>query len=662
LEKIMQEPKNFFTRFNVQIAIFLLCFFVLLPILKSLPAEGVGDGSEYYGMGIAWKETLRPYMTPISWDAYQSFVDSGRVKSGLFSAETLSVIFPDLKINQTNDFNHFWFYSLLAGIIGRFFLLLGSNVSIHSCFLVVHTGLLSLTLMTSYHYYKLKGLFVVLFLVAASPIIWYLDKVHTEFFTFSLTIMAVMSALYGDYHISALYLALASTQNPSFAIVSLLSFAIFLYKNKLKEINLTKIIVVLLSLLVISLHPVYYLWRYGVLTPQMLAGGADMGDGLKYFYIWIIDPDLGLIPNWLPGLPLAGLGFWFLLKSRNINYSFLFFCIMYIVISLFAQSSTGNLNSGATPGLARYALWYLCLFFPILIHIVQEMHWKPLPVLIGITIGITSIIINYELLNRIGPFGGAGTPSIISRFIQTHAPRLYNPPPEVFAERYGGVGEDVWQENTIAVIGPDCEKFLYLNWKADNEPYSRLLLPKECGFEYSDALSFFNSGLRKQAIPYYDFLSLEEKSIFTNGRKDYAEPVYVNNHMPNAALDKILINGWSTPEIWGIWSIGNNSKIRLIEPSPEANGNWAITLFLQPVLLEGHSSTTLSISINRERMWSGALTQLSEITLPLSPLGVNQAVVDIEFVVENPISPLQLGVSTDDRLLGVGLIGYQFTR
>jgi hypothetical protein len=53
---------------------------------------------------------------------------------------------------------------------------------------------------------------------------------------------------------------------------------------------------------------------------------------------------------------------------------------------------------------------------------------------------------------------------------------------------------------------------------------------------------------------------------------------------------------------------------------------------------------------------------LSEITLPLSPLGVNQAVVDIEFIVENPVSPLQLGISTDDRLLGVGLIGYQFTK
>jgi len=41
------------------------------------------------------------------------------------------------------------------------------------------------------------------------------------------------------------------------------------------------------------------------------------------------------------------------------------FVVSYLAISLFAQSSTQNLNSAATPGLSRYGLWYIALFFPL---------------------------------------------------------------------------------------------------------------------------------------------------------------------------------------------------------------------------------------------------------------------------------------------------------
>lgn len=656
----MQKLGNFLRRYKVEIAIILLCFCVLLPTLNSFPAVRVGDGAEYYAMGIAWKETLRPYMTPTSWNSYQQFVNSNRVV-GLQTANDLAKYFPELAQNQTNDFNHFWFYSFCAGVIGRFFLFLGRNVNIHSCFLLVHMALLSMVFIFSYHYYKWKGLIAVLFLLAASPIVWYIDKVHTEFFTFSLTTVAVIAALYGDYHITSLFLSLASTQNPSFAIVSVICLIIFLYKKRLKEITNIQKVIILLSLLIMALHPLYYLYRYGVLTPQTFIGGANMGGSLKYFYVWLVDPDVGLIPNWPVSLLLIGIGFWFFLKSGNLDYRFLFFCITYVVISLFAQSSTTNINSGATPGIARYALWYLCLFFPSLLHLMSKIKWKPIPILLLTVICISSLLINYKSSRPSLPESYA-TPSFSSRVIQTYTPKLYNPPPEVFAERYGGVGEAVWLENPIAVIGPDCEKYLFINRQVIGEKDPKLLLPDECGFEYFDALGFFITTPQKRATPYYGFLTFEEKSTFTNGEIDYPGPIYLNNQMPTSELDRVLVDGWSDPENWGVWSIGSNAKIRIASPTGKLNEEIHLILILQPVLIEGHSSTFLTINVNGESKWSGELTQVSTIAISLSPQVSNQEEVEVEFIVENPISPLQLGVSKDSRLLGVGLIGFQFSR
>ncbi|MCK9912270.1 hypothetical protein MXD81_24160, partial [Microbacteriaceae bacterium K1510] len=52
----------------------------------------------------------------------------------------------------------------------------------------------------------------------------------------------------------------------------------------------------------------YYFARYGVVTPQVLAGGATPGLYLNIWYIWLIDPDIGLFPNWPFGLLLLGAG------------------------------------------------------------------------------------------------------------------------------------------------------------------------------------------------------------------------------------------------------------------------------------------------------------------------------------------------------------------
>lgn len=142
---------------------------------------------------------------------------------------------------------------------------------------------------------------------------------------------------------------------------------------------------------------------------------------------------------------------------------------------------------------------------------------------------------------------------------------------------------------------------------------------------------------------------------------DWIEFVNVNNQMAETVFKNILKSGWSEPESWGTWSLGNQSNLSLPLTYLDPRDYWFVTLLVQPLVLEGHPSTSLSIDVDGRNLWSGELTQTSKIRLPLILLE-GQTTIDIGLFVDNPESPLRLGVSGDDRLLGLGLIGYQFSK
>jgi hypothetical protein len=102
---------------------------------------------------------------------------------------------------------------------------------------------------------------------------------------------------------------------------------------------------------------------------------------MQYAYVWLFDPDVGLFPNWLPGIFIVALSIYLFIKRKPaplLIYLWLTFTIVYTGINLWAQSSTTNLNAGATPGLARYALWNLALFFPpilLILHRINNSRW-----------------------------------------------------------------------------------------------------------------------------------------------------------------------------------------------------------------------------------------------------------------------------------------------
>ena len=467
----------------------------------------VGDGGEYYALYYAWETNARPWMTSGSFAAVDELYTSREI-TGMVSRDWLENRFPALRNGATADFNHFWFYSFLAFLAGKLVSLTGFKPHIHTSFLVLHFILFFITLSISYRYYKWRGVGMVCLLAFASPMLWYFDKVHTEFFTFCLVLSSVILICAERYLPSALCLALASTQNPSFAMVALVPVFFRMVLQRKRPYTTLEVAVAAATVVAVLAHPVYYLARIGILTPQLLAGGASLGRNLGSFYIWIVDPDVGLLPNWPLGLLtlflIISLSI-FKIENKNatvVSGRWTIFLLLYLAINLYANSSTTNLNSGATPGLARYALWYLPLAWPYLYRISMLASTRPVHVA---AIGAVLLIITVHSVMVNDPRGPEqySRPSYLSHIIQSRISWAYDPPEEVFMERYSGYGEDVHSHNVRGVVGPDCRKVLVLPGNDRQDA----TCPRKCGFDTGKLTAFLDECITPEQKSRYIRLS-----------------------------------------------------------------------------------------------------------------------------------------------------------
>jgi hypothetical protein len=615
----------------------------------------VGDGAEYYAMFFAWKDTLRPFMTEASWTAINTLSTSGEI-ANFIPVERLRDDFPALRAGDTSDFNHFWLYSALAALVSAAASVVHVGLSAHTAFIVTHWLLFSLAAVLAYWYFQFKGLAAVLALSILSPMVWYVDKVHTEFFTFCLTLSAVIAFSARNYILSALFLAIASTQNISFAAVAAVPFANHFLDSRNKRRSRSSpasILYAILACLFILLHPVYYLSRYGVITPQFLSGGADVGGNLSLFYIWLVDPDVGLLPNWPLGFAVLCLGAFIWRPRRMSRETFLFLCFLaaYLSISLVAQSSTENLNSGASPGLARYATWYIALFFPLLLFIfaaTKDSLWS------GIVLFLACLGSLLHTLRFNNPQTDQVylTPSPVSLYLQKNAPALYDPPAEVFAERYGGMGEMPALSRALAIVGPDCRKILAFPGPNRDRVYGA-----ECPFseeKVRELLAHRLDATPPPGSPTYISLSDHEAAraiVACPPKMDFT----TGEGVPSTAL-----KGFSTPELHGRWTDGDEASITCSVAS-DGNGTPARMRIATMAFVHGGHSQRVSVSLNGGQpkvleYVPGDAAKVLEFDLSAT----RSPAIRLHFALPDAVSPQKLGVNSDARRIAISVRTVEF--
>ncbi len=657
----MKKLLSLLKKIQGDILIFIVCVAIFIPYIYYNKPVRVGDGSEYYALALAWRDTDKPFMTDLSWFEYDRLVKSGEI-AFMVDTSRLKGSMPALPSSSGSDFIHFWFYSFCAGTIAKLGAINGITLSIHNAFLLLHCLLLTCLLIVGWRCYGWKGLVALVILTFLSPILWYINKVHTEFFTYCLTTSAVIFFLKRRYFPSAFFLALAATQNISFSAISLFVLSLGLIIQKREKYTTDKVALIILTIAVLALQPAYYYLRFGIFSALISSGSAKVGNNLRYAYIWFIDPDVGLFPNWPLGVAIIAV-FLFSLKkikpARSDLFLWLAFVIVYIGISLWAQSSTRNLNAGATPGLARYALWYLALFFPAILLILYSIIFSKWISILSIGVLFFGIFLNFQQ-NNPSLNERYLTPSPVSMFIQTNFPNIYNPPPEIFAERYGGFGESARTWDTIAIIGPDCRKYLFIN-PVIPEKQQAISGLKGCGFDFDklkEMLEHKNYLIQSKNLVYYTF---SEKELYEiTYLPQLKEWLYATI---DGRATGMMGAGWSDPENWGTWSISKRATLKiscpLIEDPP--GETLSIKLEMQPFVTPKHPQVAIKINIGNNQAWSGTLDKVKivKIDLPKNTCVSNEKLI-LKFLIDNSVSPASLGISGDQREIGVALLRIRF--
>lgn len=119
--------------------------------------------------------------------------------------------------------------------------------------------------------------------------------------------------------------------------------------------------------------------------------------------------------------------------------------------------------------------------------------------------------------------------------------------------------------------------------------------------------------------------------------------------------------GWSEPEAWGRWSINREATIqmRLADPSRH---DLDLELFMGALVSGSHPCQEVGILVNEKEitrqplcMGKGAeQASFYRVTLARELLRAD-GIIDIRLVTPDSISPKKLGLSSDDRVLGIGL-------
>jgi hypothetical protein len=638
----------------------LLAVLVMFVVLVRMPAMRVGDGSEYYALFYAWAVDHRPWMSAGTFDVYDAYVKTKEVL-GMVSRNDLVDFFPALRVGGTADFNHFWFYSLMAMIVAKTFGLVGIALTAHQAFVALHMAALGVTMAIGYRYYHWKGVLAVAIMLVASPMFWFTNKVHTEFLTICLILSGVILLRARRHLASALCIAIASTQNPSFALIACIPLFYRVVLQRKQPYRLIDVAMAVALVIAVLIHPVYYFSRYGVVTPQLLAGGVSMGGHGSIFYIWFLDPDVGLLPNWPLGLAvlLISIGMWVARdwvrspaepapaaygSTEQGGIHWIAFLALYTVINLYAHASTTNLNSGATPGLARYALWYLPLAFPLFMTVFKLFPAGSKRLYAGSVLLAAAAVVSVRVNNPTMP-ERYSVPSLASNFVQTHLPESYNPPWQIYIERYSGLGAAVRARHLRAVVGPDCAKMLVLPGPGERDATS----PAACMYDHEKLNRLINDGPIGQAAavakgaPYYARLDAAEAAklhrVVTPGRH-------------SVGLDgdggSVLGEGWSKRETWGAWS--QLPEATLVLPCTQT-GHSTLTLYLRPF-----HKQSISVATGAGVLWRGAITVADQaVSLQLGPDSCIDKRRIITLSMPDAVSPLQLGMSNDTRMLGVGL-------
>jgi hypothetical protein len=397
----------------------------------------VGDAGEYVAMAMSLGRFSGPAVAPSDVEAFSYAVwahDHG-----------FTLASPGLRgLDNRQDFAHFWFYPLLAAPFVR----LAQAIGLHPNFGFATLNAL-LLLATAWVLLRRLDVASVLLLVAG-PIIWWLDKAHTEVFTFSMLAIGLTLLREAPWW-TMVALGAAATQNPPFVVALGLTLAWAVAVERRRDVRVWTGAAAGAGLAL--LHPLYYYSRLGIWSPLRLAV-LPHWPGMAELTSVLWDPNLGILvfaPIFTLAL-IAGVVGLAIRAPGRLAAPEIWFAVALGAFFLFGFAQAGNANSGATFNPSRYGLWLIPLAVPLLAQFNDvwgsDRTW--LRVAAALALVWSSLLFQPRFQENYVK------PSQLANWLWTRWPSLDNPLPEVFCERVSGRDG----EAALPIATPGCEKVL----------------------------------------------------------------------------------------------------------------------------------------------------------------------------------------------------------
>jgi hypothetical protein len=408
---------------------------LLVLLVAQSPLRRVGDGAEYVAMAINLAELRPPSLTAAEIDQ----------ASAVFGDDQgFELVMPAYRgADLQQDFPHFWLYSLLAAPFVR--AALAAGVTPLAGFTALNALLLGVSLVVIVK----RGGPLAALLLTAGPIMWWIDKAHTEMLTFA-CVSAAIAWLPSTPWWSFVALGLGAAQNPPLMLALAVAVAVVLLaRGSRRDTRVWAGIAAGAALAI--LHPLYYWSRLG--RPSGLLIGFDRHvPSVREVVTVLVDPNIGIFVL-DPVLTVALLAAVVLMIRHHPRR---FLEVDYVAaagmagVLLVVFTQTWNFNSGGTPGPSRYGLWLLPLTVPFLTELPGRAGWPR--VLTAASIVWCTLLFAPRFPDR------SLVPTPLAARLWTKWPALDNPLAEIFAERL--TGRDPAPPPPVATAG--CEKVLLL--------------------------------------------------------------------------------------------------------------------------------------------------------------------------------------------------------
>jgi hypothetical protein len=130
------------------------------------------------------------------------------------------------------------------------------------------------------------------------------------------------------------------------------------------------------------------------------------------------------------------------------------------------------------------------------------------------------------------------------------------------------------------------------------------------------------------------------------------------------SLKSVLGIGWSQIEPWGVWSNGRIASL-LFEVESFGSRDVILKMGSHGFLTESHANIEVDVFVNdlKVKVLEYRLdkpNRSSTIQFSAKLCEAKSKFCEVQFKVRNPRSPASLGLSSDERLLGIGLTSVSF--